>query len=177
MTEGNMQGEGEPIEAQTVEQRGGEQTEDLEAKFQKMLDEAKAKWEKDLIERLEKERKEQQRLSTLSDEEKKQAMIEAREAELAEKERQLLMRSLELDTIKILDEEKLPVKFAKFLIGEDSESTLENIKTFKTEWRNALNAAVDKRLGGRTPTASTAGEGKREMDILGLAREANIRNK
>ena len=46
MTEGNMQGEGEPIEAQTVEQGGGEQTEDLEAKFQKMLDEAKAKWEK-----------------------------------------------------------------------------------------------------------------------------------
>lgn len=177
MTEGNMQGEGEPIEAQTVEQGGGEQTEDLEAKFQKMLDEAKAKWEKDLIERLEKERKEQQRLSTLSDEEKKQAMMEAREAELAEKERQLLMRSLELDTIKILDEEKLPVKFAKFLIGEDSESTLENIKTFKTEWRNALNAAVDKRLGGRTPTASTAGEGKREMDIPALAREANIRNK
>ncbi len=177
MTEGNMQGEGEPIEAQTVEQGGREQTEDLEAKFQKMLDEAKAKWEKDLIERLEKERKEQQRLSTLSEEEKKQAMIEAREAELAEKERQLLMRSLELDTIKILDEEKLPVKFAKFLIGEDSESTLENIKTFKTEWRNALNAAVDKRLGGRTPTASTAGEGKREMDIPALAREANIRNK
>ena len=177
MTDGNTQGEGEQTEGQAVEQGEGEQTEDMEAKLQKMLEDAKAKWEKDLVERLEKERKEQQRLSTLSDEEKKQAMMEARESELAEKERQLLMRSLELDTIKILDEEKLPVKFAKFLIGEDSESTLENIKTFKTEWRNALNAAVDKRLGGRTPTASTAGEGKRDIDILALAGEANIRNK
>ena len=177
MTDENTQGEEGQTEGQAVEQGEGEQTEDMEAKLQKMLEDAKAKWEKDLVEKLEKERKEQQRLSTLSDEEKKQAIMEAREAELAEKERQLLMRSLELDTIKILDEEKLPVKFAKFLIGEDSESTLENIKTFKVEWRNALSAAVDKRLGGKTPTTSTAGAGGGEIDIMALAGEANIRNK
>ena len=177
MTDGNTQGEEGQTEGQAVEQGEGEQTEDMEAKLQKMLEDAKAKWEKDLVEKLEKERKEQQRLSTLSDEEKKQAMMEARESELAEKERQLMMRSLELDTIKVLDDEKLPVKFAKFLIGEDSESTLENIKTFKVEWRNALSAAVDKRLGGKTPTTSTAGAGGGEIDIMALAGEANIRNK
>ncbi len=137
---------------------------------------AKAKWEKEFREKLEKEKKEAERLSKLSAEEREKELLKQKEQELAEKEREIKMKELHLDTIEILAQEGLPVGFAEFLIKDDAETTNENIKKFKKEWQEALSKAVDERIKGKSPRLSeTKLESNQTVDFMKLASEASIR--
>ena len=111
------------------------------------------------------ERKEADRLARLSEVERLKEEEKQRVEKIAERERDLDMRDIELDAIAVLDEKKLPVKFAKVLRGETAESTLVNIQTFETEWRAAVDAEVTLRLKGTTPKGPLGDEtGKVNMN-------------
>ncbi len=103
-------------------------------------------------------------------------MLKQKEQELAEKEREIKMKELHLDTIEVLAEEGLPVGLAEFLIKDDAETTNENIKKFKKEWQEALSKAVDERIKGKSPRLSeTKLENSQTVDFMKLASEASIR--
>ena len=69
----------------------------------------------------------------------------------SDKDRELTLRELNLGAIDELDKRKLPVSFAKFLLKETAEKTLENITSFETAFREAVQAEVDSKLKGKTP--------------------------
>ena len=137
---------------------------------------SRAKWEKEYKEKLEKEKKEAERLSKLSADEREKELLKQKEQELAEKEQAIRMKELHLYTIEILSEENLPVGFAEFLIGEDAETTNDNIKKFKEEWQKALSNAVDERIKGKSPKLpETKLKSNQIDDFMKLANEASIR--
>ena len=139
---------------------------------------SRAKWEEEYKEKLEKEKKEAERLANLSAAEKEKELLKQQQEQLEEKEKAIRLRELQLDTINVLAEEKLPVGFAEFLIKNDAETTNKNIKKFKEEWQKALSQAVDEKIKGTSPKLSQSDLGNSGVvDFMKLANEANIRKK
>lgn len=158
--------------------------EELDARVQSEADKrvtealktSRAKWEEEFKEKLEKEKKEAERLSKLSADEKEKELLKQQQEKLAEKEKAIKLRELQLDTVNLLAEEKLPVGFAEFLIKEDAETTNENIKKFKKEWQEALSKAVDEKIKGTPPRLPESKiESDQVADFMKLANEASIR--
>ncbi|MFC4661737.1 DUF4355 domain-containing protein [Oceanobacillus aidingensis] len=108
---------------------------------------------------------EQQRLSKLSEKERQQEELTQREKELLEREEKIKRSELRSDAVADLQEKKLPSDFADILLGEDAESTLANIKTFKEAFDSAVNDAVKEKLRQDTPPAGNGG--KLKADNLG----------
>ncbi|WP_193062974.1 DUF4355 domain-containing protein [Oceanobacillus oncorhynchi] len=109
---------------------------------------------------------EQQRLSKLSEKERQDEELTQREQQLEKDRKELNRKLLRSDAVADLQEKKLPSDFADILLGEDAESTLANIKTFKDAFDSAVNDAVKEKLRQDTPPAGNAG-GSSSKDNLG----------
>jgi hypothetical protein len=118
---------------------------------------AQEKWEAEFKSKIEQERKEAERLAKLSGEEKEKELLEKAKKEIEERERALRLKELKLDAIDILTDKKLPVKFADMLLKDNAETTMENIKVFEKEWKEAIESAVNERLKGTTPKVGGSG--------------------
>lgn len=113
---------------------------------------------KEWEEKVKEERKQAEELAKLSAEERAKVEAERREAdfkkkeeELLERERQFAKKQLEMDTIDVLRERKLPTTFSKFVLGKDAEETLENIVKFQEDYQQAIETEVNKRLASDVP--------------------------
>ena len=124
---------------------------ETDRKVTKALQTAKDKWESEFMEKLEAEKKEAERLAKLSAEEKEKELLEKTKREIEEKETAIRLRELKLDTIELLSEKQIPVKFADMLISKDAETTMENVKKFESMWKEAIDSAVTERLKGKSP--------------------------
>lgn len=145
----------EDNEKQTEEQPKTYTADELQAeadrRVTKALETSKQKWEKEYQQKIEQEKE----LAKLSEEEKAKKKLELEKEEF-EKERLEFQRTkLELETTKILDERKLPTKFARYLIAEDAEKTFANIDEFGKVWQESIQAEIDARLKGKTPVTGT----------------------
>ena len=117
---------------------------------------AQAKWEEDYEKRLKQEKAEAEKLSKLSEEEKRKVLDEKRERELEVREKSIYRKEMEIAAIKILDGKKLPVKFAHLLLGENADETHSNIETFEKEYHEAIENKVNDRMKGFTPKNATS---------------------
>jgi len=124
------------------------------------------KLRKEMEEQIKKERKEAEELAKLSAEERQRVEEQRKEMdyqnrlkELEEKEQEFKRKQLELDTVDVLRERKLPTAFSTFVLGADAENTLENIVKFQEEWQQAIEAEVNKRLATGSPKAGTKQSG------------------
>ncbi|WP_455089068.1 DUF4355 domain-containing protein [Peptoanaerobacter stomatis] len=102
---------------------------------------------------------EEKRLSKLSKDEKdaeeKQKLLS--KIETLEKEKELGI--LKEKALNALSEQKLPNSFLNFIIGADEKATMDNISAVKTAFDNAVQAQVEERLKGKTPTVgNTSGD-------------------
>lgn len=131
--------------------------EDIDKIVKDRLAREKANHEKEVREKIAKEREDAKRLADLSADEREKAILEQKESDIAERESKLQMKELELDTINRLVEEELPISFKEFVIKDNAETTNENIKSFKNEWKKAIEVAVNERLKGETPRKSSGG--------------------
>ncbi|CDZ74860.1 Hypothetical protein ING2D1G_0701 [Peptoniphilus sp. ING2-D1G] len=100
----------------------------------------------------EEEKKEAERLSKLSADERAKEESKKKDDEIAKLKAQIARNNLEKDTIDRLNQEGLPIEFKSFLMLEDAEKTNEAIKEFKEVYNNAVQAEVEKRFKGKTPT-------------------------
>lgn len=112
---------------------------------------AQEKWERELEEKLKKERVEAEELVKLSVEEREKALLEKQQKEIEKRERALQMRELELKTIDILQEKKLPLQFKEFILGKDENETNQKIDKFQNLWQEAIQREIDERLKGKSP--------------------------
>lgn len=131
--------------------------EDVQAKIDAAVAAAKAKWEKDYQKKAEAEKKEKERLSKLSGDERKAAELENNRKELEAKEAELKKKELKLEMVNVLADRSIPVQFMDYLLAEDNESTMKRITTFEKEFKKAVEAGVNEKLKGKVPVAGASG--------------------
>ena len=129
---------------------------DIDAKINEAVAKAQKNFEEMLKKREAAAKKEAERLSRLSDEERQKAEIENGRKELELKEKELQRKELMWEMTKVLAERKIPVQFMEYLIADDSESTLQRITTFEREYKAAIESAVNDKLKGKTPPAGAS---------------------
>ena len=102
--------------------------------------------------KLEKERKEAERLAQLTAEEKAKEAEVQRQKEIEEREKTIRKRELLMDTIDLLQEKSLPRSFAEMLMAEDAETTQARVSAFQKQYQQDIEKAVSDRLkSGHTP--------------------------
>lgn len=98
-------------------------------------------------------KKEAERLGKLSDDERQKAELENTRKELESQRLEFEREKLKYETTKVVAQRGLPVEFTEYLIAEDSEATLDRIKTFEKFYKKAVEDGVNEKLRGRAPTA------------------------
>jgi hypothetical protein len=68
------------------------------------------------------------------------------EAKIQQMEQEKLRESLKNKALTLATEKKLPVQLIDFLIGQDEETTLQNLTTFEEVWTSHLQTLVDEKL-------------------------------
>lgn len=129
---------------------------------------AKAKWESDYKDKLKKEKDEAARLAKMSAEDRAKEEFEKQKQDFEEERKQFERDRLELQVKKNLNEQGLNEGFSSFLIGEDADSSLANIKSFKGAWDKALSEAVKEKLKGEPPKANP---GQESQDVFERLKE------
>lgn len=99
----------------------------------------------------EEKKKEAERLSKLSAEERAKEESRKKDEEIAKLRAEIDRNNLEKDTIDRLNQEELPLEFKSFLMRENAEKTNEAIKVFKEVYNKAIQTEVEKRFKGKTP--------------------------
>lgn len=118
---------------------------------------------------------EKERLSKLSEKERQEEELTKREQKILEKEKEIQLAQLKSDAVADLQEKKLPADFADFLLGNDPESTLENINSFKKAFDEAVNAQVKLALRqDAPPSGSNGGITGKVPSISELAKEHRL---
>ena len=161
--------ESETPEAPIKEEKKGGKSftqEDLNRVIQERLAEEKAKSETEKQKAVEEARKEAERLATLSQEEKQKELTEKQREYLESKEREIQLRENKLDAISKLDELKMPIKFAEFVINEDKEVMFDRIKQLNEAWTNSLNEAIADQLKGNAPKDFTSKAQKKITKVI-----------
>ncbi len=125
----------------------------VDAKIADALKEARKQWDKEAAAKAKKAKADAQRLEKLSEEERNREELENLRKELETKEANIARKELELSMTKVMAKEGVPHEFLNHLIGEDSESTLKNIKGFKKLFDKKVEEAVNERLKSKTPEA------------------------
>ena len=141
---------------------------------QSALDKREAKHKEEMQKAIEDAIAEKERLSKLSEKERQEEQLTQREKEIAEREAEIARKELKADAITDLNEKGLPSEFADILLGNDAETTLENINTFKTAFDSAVNASVKEKLRQDTPKTGGASFGGTTPSVAELAQESRI---
>lgn len=125
--------------------------EELNDIVEKRIAREKAKQD-ELKKQAELEKKQAEELAKLSAEERAKKEFEFEQEEFKKQQQEFYRERLELQTTKELDERDLPVSFAKYVIGEDAESTQERINEFEGLWEKELERRRVDAMRGKTPS-------------------------
>lgn len=80
---------------------------------------------------------------------------EQEQKRLAKREEDIARRELLADAREMLREREVPAEFLEMLAGKDLKETETNADAFKKQFDAAVQAQVEKRLAGKTPSAGT----------------------
>ena len=131
------------------------------------------------LKKADEEKQEAEKLAKMSAEERAKAEFEKEKQKFEDERKQYQREKMELEVIKQMSSKGLPTEFATYLIADDAETALNNIKTFEAEWQKAIEKAVNEKLKGSTPkTGNTANITitKDEFNSLGYSERMKIYN-
>ncbi|WP_315114536.1 DUF4355 domain-containing protein [uncultured Clostridium sp.] len=128
------------------------------------------------LQKAEDEKVEAERLAKMSAEERTKAEFEKEKQKFEEERKQYQREKLELQVIKELGTKNLPVEFSKYLLGNDAETCINNIKEFEVQWQNAIKKAVNDKLKGNTPKAGNVGKtiNNNTSDFINVIKENQV---
>lgn len=143
----------------------------IDKAIKKAVSKAQEKWKAEHDENL----SEAEKLAKMSKEEKAKYLFDKEKKEFEDEKNKFAKEKLEVEVIKQLQNEKLPVAFSTSLVEMgDAESISNAIKEIKAEWDKQLNEAIKDRARQRTPEdGSSIGGGKRES-MREIAAKARI---
>lgn len=134
--------------------------EDLQTRIKEALAKAKTDHEAEIAAA----RSEAEKLAKMTADEKAKFEFEQREQKVEEKEKAIAIRELKVETLKTLSEKSIPQEVLELVLADNAENTAKKIDTFKTVFDKAVQAAVEERLSGKSPslgngnTATTAAD-------------------
>jgi Domain of unknown function (DUF4355) len=76
----------------------------------------------------------------------KDVKLKELEAKIQQMEQEKLRESLKNKALTLATEKKLPIQLIDYFIGQDEESTLQNLAKFEEVWTQNLQALVDEKL-------------------------------
>lgn len=150
--EGQENAGGTPEDYASAEATGKTYTED---EFRAEVDKLTKQHQEELAAKLEAAKQEAEKLAKMSQDEKNQFELEKRLKELEDREKALAMRELRTETAKLVAKEGLPDEVVDLILADDQENTKKNFERFKTVFDGAVQAAVEERLKGKSPTTGT----------------------
>lgn len=124
-------------------------------KLAKVLEKKQKEWDSLTEQKIQEALKEKERLSKLSEKERKDEELSKREQEIEKRLKEIELKELKADAVSDLADKGLPAEFADFLLAEDAANTLENINNFKSAFDKAVNEAVKEKLRQDTPKSSS----------------------
>ena len=151
--------------------------EEVDTAVKAAIAEAKAAWETEYKQKAERERKEAERLSKLSAEQRQKEELETLKKELAAKESELRQRELREEMTKVLEERGIPLAFMDYFITDSSKTTLKRITDFEKAYKKAVADGVDAKLkstvppGGGGGSAGNAGKNASRNGFLDIIRK------
>ena len=138
-----------------------------------------AREKKDIEARIEAEKREAERLATMSAEEKAKHELEKRIAELEAREREIARKELENEASSQLKDLGININAVKFVMGNDAETTHSNIKAFAGLVSEIKESTKKDLLRGTTPKVSTKTSKtitKEEWNKMNLVQRQQIYN-
>lgn len=127
---------------------------EADRKLTKALEKKQAEWDLKQQKAIQAALDEKERLSKLSEKERKDEELTTREKDLQKRLADIERKELKSDAVIDLGKKELPAEFADFLLAENAEKTLENINKLKETFDAAVNEAVKGKLRQDTPAAS-----------------------
>ena len=146
----------------------------LQAETDRRISSAQKKWEKKSQEKV----REAEKLAKLSEQERFQYELEQREKKIAEKEKQMALMENKAEASKALNERGISIALADFVVAEDADTMMENIKLLEEEFKKSVKAEVEKRLAGSSPKKNLESKGisKEEFMKLSFAKQTELLN-
>lgn len=129
---------------------------------------ARASWEAEQAEAIEKAKSEGERLAKLTKDERAKEEEAKRIQAIEERERALAIKEMRVATQTLLSEEGLPSEFIDFVIDETAESTKEKIGTLRQIFDKAVEARVDERLTQKAPRKGTGPVSMTKAEIMAI---------
>lgn len=127
--------------------------------------------------KFEREKAEAEKMRDMDESQKREYELDKRQNELENKEKELIMAQNKLEASKILAEHGLPSSFVDYVVTDNAETTMNNIKVFEQNWKNAVAAEAQSRLAQPAPKVSTSTEGaisKEAFRKMNLAQQSEI---
>jgi hypothetical protein len=129
---------------------------------------ARASWEAEQAEAIEKAKSEGERLAKLTKDERAKEEEAKRIQAIEERERVLAIKEMRVATQTLLSEEGLPSEFIDFVIDETAEATKEKIGTLRQIFDKAVEARVDERLTQKAPRKGTGPVSMTKAEIMAI---------
>ncbi len=129
---------------------------------------ARASWEAEQAEAIEKAKSEGERLAKLTKDERAKEEEAKRIQAIEERERALAIKEMRVATQTLLSEEGLPGEFIDFAIDETAEATKEKIGTLRQIFDKAVEARVDERLTQKAPRKGTGPVSMTKAEIMAI---------
>lgn len=129
---------------------------------------ARASWEAEQAEAIEKAKSEGERLAKLTKDERAKEEEAKRIQAIEERERALAIKEMRVATQTLLSEEGLPGEFIDFVIDKTAEATKEKIGTLRAIFDKAVEARVDERLTQKAPRKGTGPVSMTKAEIMAI---------
>lgn len=139
----------------------------LDKHSSKALTTARAKWEKEEAEKIEKAKSEGERLAKLSAEQREKEELRKKAEADAEREKELTRRELRLQALEELAERKLPQALIDTIVLTDADACANSIETIEKVFRDAVEVGVNERLArsAETPTFGNVSKGTKQGEV------------
>ena len=146
----------------------------LQQETDRRITSAQKKWEKKSQEKV----REAEKLAKLSEQERFQYELEQREKAIAEKEKQMALMENKAEASKALNERGISIALADFVVAEDADTMMDNIKILEDEFKKSVKLEVEKRLAGSSPKKNleTKGMSRQEFHKLSFAKQTELLN-
>ena len=126
--------------------------------------------------KFENEKKEAERLASLSAEERFQEELSQREKALEERERQVALLENKNAASKILSDKGLSIALVDLVIADSAEDMKARIDILEKEFNSSIQKEIEKRLSGTTPAKVQTKEGMTKEDFkkMSLAQQQQL---
>lgn len=133
-----------------------------------------AKWNKD---QQAKENRAKE-LSELSEEQREQAILQSEKDEFEKEKAEFRKEQLFVEKGKQLTLVGVPSSFATRIVGDSAEEILEDVKSFKKSWDDAIEAAVNEKLKASAEIPGVSNPGSTNVSTAAkLAEQQNKKEK